>query len=615
MAGDEFSSYFQKLEKAYGPKDQPQQAQPGQLGTAPKQSNSEFEPYFQKIEQQKIVAEQPVDTRSTGEIVRHAPQPAQPMEWSEVGKQAIQNIPQSAKAYGESLLTPFTQPKETLEAVGQIGKGAYSKVAGALGAEQSAEKKAQDEAAINAIGRFYADRYGSVEGFKNALANDPIGVLADASSVLTLGGGAAAKAPGLIGKAGKAASAVGSAVDPLMIAGKGVKGATRATTAALSIPEWWTTGSSLSSLNTAAKAGLENNPTFIAHLTGSARPEEAVRRIEDVHSLIAKERSADFVNSLGPIAQTPLSYQPVGQAISDAYGRMSRAGTPIYQNGIAALDEVSKKVNEFISNEKIVPNIESFQDLKVAVRDIAQKYPLGQAERSAIDSIANSIRDQIASLPNGVGKKYMDAMEAYADQSRQLSEIRQGFLSGRSDANKIRKILSTKDNKYKTNMIEEIAKYDPEIPYIVAGLELQPLLPSGIRGQIAGLLSGAGAGYAFMGGMPAAVAGMVAHSPRAMGAVQYGIGQVGGIGPRMIESAPILRQVPFQAGRAEEELEREQRMREGRATGGKVTGSIAQRLVDAAEKAHKYHQKTTEEILDAPDEHVVKALSVAKKHI
>lgn len=55
--------------------------------------------------------------------------------------------------------------------------------------------------------------------------------------------------------------------------------------------------------------------------------------------------------------------------------------------------------------------------------------------------------------------------------------------------------------------------------------------------------------------------------------------------------------------------------REGRASGGKVTGSIAQRLVAAAEKAHKYHQKTTEEILDAPDETVVKALAVAKKNI
>jgi len=58
-----------------------------------------------------------------------------------------------------------------------------------------------------------------------------------------------------------------------------------------------------------------------------------------------------------------------------------------------------------------------------------------------------------------------------------------------------------------------------------------------------------------------------------------------------------------------------QENREGRATGGKVGGSIAQRLVDEAAKAHKYHQKTTEEILDAPDEHVVKALAVANKHI
>lgn len=53
-----------------------------------------------------------------------------------------------------------------------------------------------------------------------------------------------------------------------------------------------------------------------------------------------------------------------------------------------------------------------------------------------------------------------------------------------------------------------------------------------------------------------------------------------------------------------------------RASGGRISsGAIAQRLVAAAEKAHKYHQKTTEEILDAPDEAVVKALAVAKKNI
>lgn len=58
----------------------------------------------------------------------------------------------------------------------------------------------------------------------------------------------------------------------------------------------------------------------------------------------------------------------------------------------------------------------------------------------------------------------------------------------------------------------------------------------------------------------------------------------------------------------------EPEQREGRATGGRI-GGVAARLMNEAARAHKYHQKTTEEILDAPDEHVVKALAVANKHI
>lgn len=53
-----------------------------------------------------------------------------------------------------------------------------------------------------------------------------------------------------------------------------------------------------------------------------------------------------------------------------------------------------------------------------------------------------------------------------------------------------------------------------------------------------------------------------------------------------------------------------------RKSGGRVGHHYhAARLVKAAELAKKNHGKTTETILNAPDEHVVKALAVANKHI
>lgn len=605
MNENPFASYLQKIEP---PKQIEKPAPTNAPAPEQKQEANPFGGYLQKIETEGPEPGGPIDARPIGEIVRHAPKPEQPMEWSEVGKQAIQNIPQSAVAYGQSLITPFTQPKETAEALGQIGKGAYSKIAGAFGAQQSEEKKAQDEAAINAIGRFYADRYGSVEGFKTALANDPVGVLADASSVLTLGGGAAARVPGAIGQVGKVATSAGNVIDPLMMAGKGVKGVTKATTATLSLPEWWTTGASLSSLNTAAKAGLENNKTFISHLTGAVKPEDTVRRIEAVHSKIADDARQAISKRLGDIEQVPMSYTPVYQAIQDALPRVALNGTITDKKGYAALNEVFDVVNQFNKNPQIPATVGNLQELKKSVRRIGQDFPVGTEQWSVVNSVEKAIRNEIAALPNGVGQKYLDAMKGWEQRTKELNEIRQNFLQGKSDATKLRKVLGVKDDTFKRNLLEELAKYDPEIPYAVAGMELSPVFPSGLRGQIAGIVSGSGA---FMAGVPQAIGGMLVHSPRAMGAAQYGIGQIGGIAPRMIESAPMLRQVPFQAGRAEQELERE-----GRANGGRIgVGSIAQRLVASAEKAHKYHQKTTEEILDAPDEAVVKALAVAKKHI
>ena len=54
----------------------------------------------------------------------------------------------------------------------------------------------------------------------------------------------------------------------------------------------------------------------------------------------------------------------------------------------------------------------------------------------------------------------------------------------------------------------------------------------------------------------------------------------------------------------------------GRATGGYVThGMTADMLIAAAERAKKQNQQTTKKILEAPDEHVAKALEVANQHI
>ena len=46
----------------------------------------------------------------------------------------------------------------------------------------------------DAVSKFYADRYGSMAGFKEAVATDPASVMMDAATVLTAGSSIGTKA-------------------------------------------------------------------------------------------------------------------------------------------------------------------------------------------------------------------------------------------------------------------------------------------------------------------------------------------------------------------------------------------------------------------------------------
>lgn len=108
--------------------------------------------------------------------------------WSDVPGEALSNIPASAGRFVEGMVQPIIHPVDTATAL----------TAAALSPMQTG--KAIKEAVI--------DRYGSMEGLKNTLATDPVGVLGDISTIFTGGGMAAAKTASTMSKAGKIADAL-----------------------------------------------------------------------------------------------------------------------------------------------------------------------------------------------------------------------------------------------------------------------------------------------------------------------------------------------------------------------------------------------------------------------
>ena len=123
-----------------------------------------------------------------------APDTQEGMGWGDVATEAVKNVIPSAKRAAGEIWDAVSDPVGTAKAVGNVALGGIQKL---IPGEQEEEKYA------DAVGQYFADRYGSMEGFKKSLAYDPVGVLSDLSSVFT---GGAGLAKGL-GKAAGVASA------------------------------------------------------------------------------------------------------------------------------------------------------------------------------------------------------------------------------------------------------------------------------------------------------------------------------------------------------------------------------------------------------------------------
>ena len=210
----------------------------------------------------------------------------------------LSNVPSSAYQFGSDVAQVVTNPVQTLDAIGNLGLGL---IALAIPDAYQEEKLDKPQEAAMAVGQYISDRYGSVDKAKEALRTDPVGVLADVSGIL-LGGGYLATKAGL--KAGQVATKAGIAIDPLVIAGKGVsevgKGITRrdvlkgagAGLASLAVPMSMMTDVT-KAIPPVAKSsgilagigkfkGIMNN--LEPHLSGSLVRENLLKKLQDVYA-------------------------------------------------------------------------------------------------------------------------------------------------------------------------------------------------------------------------------------------------------------------------------------------------------------------------------------------
>jgi hypothetical protein len=130
----------------------------------------------------------------------------------------VKNIPGSLGKLASDLVYPIMHPVDTAVGVGRVARGAVEKL---VPGEQEYEKYADQ------VGQMMVGRYGGMDALKTTIMEDPAGFVADLSAVLTAGGSTAARAPGLVGKLGKATQKVGTAIEPVNIAANLAKSGVR----------------------------------------------------------------------------------------------------------------------------------------------------------------------------------------------------------------------------------------------------------------------------------------------------------------------------------------------------------------------------------------------------
>lgn len=293
----------------------------------------------------------------------------------------VKNTPGSAYEFGKNIVTAVTHPIETVKTLGQTALGAGEKL---IPGEQGHEGYA------NAVIDMFAKRYGGLDNLRQTMTQDPVGFLADVSTIFS--------GVGALPKMGAAAE-VGRALEPTSVLLKNP-----AVAASKLIPEsaprkLYESGMKQSTtlsdvarnkrVDTALKEGipvsgkgLKKSKGIIAELN-----DEIKGRIQaHANDLIERDKA------LAPVEDLKLQYQG-SQALPDE-----------------AVMEAQKVIDEFKTRPSHIPleKAQSFkQDLNRRLDDFYKKVSKGgtvkpdewaEARAALADGLRNEITDILPEL-------------------------------------------------------------------------------------------------------------------------------------------------------------------------------------------------------------------------
>lgn len=475
--------------------------------------------------------------------------PEKPLTWADVPGKALENAPKSAGEFVGNIAHAVMHPIDTATNIadataGGLRAGAKAvlpeKVFNFIDSADTPQTRERVSNAASAVGNMLVDRYGSEEGLKRTLATDPVGALADASAVLTGGGSVAARAPGMVGRAGQAASRAGAAIDPLNQAGRLVARSGNAAAEILGT----TTGAGARPFREAYDAGRTGNQAFTENMRQQVPVGNVVDMAENAVGQMSRQRSAAYDADMANVnaSRAIVDYDPLRQAIRQGIDEAHFAGIPIDNTAAAVAQEIEDIVQRFSTRQNVpgqpmVPlrTPAELDAAKRAIGEVVQRTQQGTLARRIASNAYRAARDEITrQVP-----EYAAAMRNYTEASDLLQEMRRTMsINDRAMPDTtIRKLQSTMRNNVNTNygarerLLDELATVEPNLPAALAGQSLNALAPRGLA-RTSGALGGAG--YLALMHNPLTLAALPMSSPRVMGEAAYATGRVAGAAERQL---------------------------------------------------------------------------------
>lgn len=475
-------------------------------------------------------------------------QSGKPLTAGQVATGAVLNFPSSLYNMATDVFKAVTDPLQTAKDLGTLFVGATSKVLGEPFFESDLAKqmRLQGEKSAEQVGAFMANRYGSVENAKRALATDPASVLSDASLVFTGGAGLVPKAS----TASKVLTTAAKVTDPLRIAAAPISYASKSIAPTLGM----TTGAGSMAVEEAFKAGKEGGAkgqAFTGNLRGTA---DQLQVLEDtkanLNAMIQEQQNLYRSGMVNVSAdQSILKFDDVDKALKSAMDRVTYKGKVTNKYGLSKIEEAQKLIDDWKNSDPVQFHTpEGLDKLKQSIYDeVISDIPFEKKNTlSAVGDIYNSVKSTIQKQ----APTYADTMKAYADTAEQVREIERSLSQGKkasADAG-LRKLQTVLRDNANTNygqrasLVKQLEATSPQygggipITPALAGQALSKVTPRGI--QAAGTIGTAG--LLSQVSNPLTAAYLAGSSPRLVGEASYlagqgakQVGKVGGLFPEL----------------------------------------------------------------------------------